>query len=106
MAASPWWVTAPTQTWFFMHGNAADWTRSIYRSYPYVANDGRNEPANARRRAARGGSFLDHPKRCRNAFRLAYPTWQRVFNVGLRVVCEGDEPTKELVARSKPVSLR
>jgi formylglycine-generating enzyme required for sulfatase activity len=37
----------------------------------------------------RGGSFFDPPARCRSAFRLDYPAWQRVFNVGFRVVAEG-----------------
>ena len=40
------------------------------------------------RKVVRGGSFFDRPQRCRSAFRLAYPPWQRVFNVGFRVVCE------------------
>ena len=33
----------------------------------------------------RGGSFFDRPERCRSAFRLAYPSWQAVYNVGFRV---------------------
>ena len=33
------------------------------------------------------GSFYDPPARCRSGFRLDYPTWQRVFNVGFRVLC-------------------
>jgi formylglycine-generating enzyme required for sulfatase activity len=36
----------------------------------------------------RGGSFHDRPMRCRSAFRLSYPAWQRVFSVGFRVVVE------------------
>jgi formylglycine-generating enzyme required for sulfatase activity len=72
-----------------MHGNAAEWTRSAYELYPYRDDDGRNDPKNAGRKAVRGGSFFDNPSRCRSAFRLAYPAWQRVFNVGFRVVVEG-----------------
>ena len=34
----------------------------------------------------RGGSWHDRPHRARSAFRLAYPAWQKVFNVGFRVV--------------------
>jgi formylglycine-generating enzyme required for sulfatase activity len=71
-----------------MHGNAAEWTRSAYMPYPYSADDGRNEHSNGGHKVVRGGSFFDRPKRCRSAFRLAYPAWQRVFNVGFRVVCE------------------
>jgi formylglycine-generating enzyme required for sulfatase activity len=56
-----------------MHGNAAEWTLSDY-------SDGK--------KVVRGGSFYDRPKRARSAFRLAYQPWQRVFDVGFRVVCE------------------
>ena len=70
-----------------MHGNAAEWTRSLYRPYPYRADDGRNDPAADGRRVARGGSFYDRPKRGRSAFRLNYPAWQPVYNVGFRVLC-------------------
>lgn len=71
-----------------MHGNAAEWTRSQYRSYPYSDADGRNAPDPSGRRVVRGGSFFDPPRRCRSAQRLEYPAWQRVFNVGFRVVAE------------------
>ena len=43
-------------------------------------------------KVVRGGSFFDRPQRCRSAFRLSYPSWQRVHNVGFRVVCEGEAP--------------
>jgi formylglycine-generating enzyme required for sulfatase activity len=70
-----------------MHGNAAEWTRTTYRPYPYRDDDGRNAPAGPGpgRKVVRGGSFFDPPRRARSAFRLAYPAWQRVFNVGFRV---------------------
>ena len=32
------------------------------------------------------------PERCRSAFRLSFPAWQRVHNVGFRVVCEEPKP--------------
>jgi len=69
-----------------MHGNVWQWTRSAYRPYPYAADDGRNAPTADEPIAVRGGSWRDRPKRCRSAFRLSYPAWQRVFNVGFRVV--------------------
>jgi formylglycine-generating enzyme required for sulfatase activity len=74
---------------FDVHGNVAEWTRSAYRPYPYDESDGRNEIAAepmALRRVVRGGSFHDRPRRCRSAFRLDYPAWQPVFNVGFRIV--------------------
>ncbi len=73
-----------------MHGNAAEWTLSAYRTYPYKDDDGRNKadlPAGTER-VLRGGSFYDRPHRARSAFRLAYPPWQRVFNAGFRVLLE------------------
>jgi formylglycine-generating enzyme required for sulfatase activity len=72
-----------------LHGNAWEWTRSAYRAYPYREDDGRNAGSlPAVERVARGGSWYDRPKRCTSSFRLAYPQWQRVYNVGFRVVCE------------------
>lgn len=71
-----------------MHGNAAEWTRSVYQPYPYREDDGRNDAAAAGRRVVRGGSWRDRPHRATASFRLAYEPWQAVFNVGFRVLCE------------------
>lgn len=70
---------------FDMHGNASEWTRTTYQPYPY-ADDGRDNGRPEGRKVVRGGSFYDRPERARSAFRLSYPSWQRVFNVGFRVV--------------------
>jgi formylglycine-generating enzyme required for sulfatase activity len=74
-----------------MHGNAAEWTRTVYRPYPYREAPSPQPSPGGRgvRMVVRGGSFFDPPARCRSAFRLDYPAWQRVFNVGFRVVAEG-----------------
>jgi formylglycine-generating enzyme required for sulfatase activity len=80
-----------------MHGNAWEWTRSTYRPYPYEADDGRNDTAEAGPRVARGGSWYDRPKRCRSAFRLSYPAWQKVYNVSFRVMIETDGDAPVLV---------
>ncbi|HOP77632.1 MAG TPA: SUMF1/EgtB/PvdO family nonheme iron enzyme [Thermogutta sp.] len=71
-----------------MHGNAAEWTLSLYRPYPYREDDGRNDLTVSGFRVVRGGSFYDRPQRARSAFRLFYRQWQRVHNVGFRVVCQ------------------
>ena len=71
-----------------LHGNVAEWTRSAYRPYPTRGADGRNDAAATGRRVVRGGSWRDRPKRCRSAFRLAYEPYQRVTDVGFRVVME------------------
>ena len=74
-----------------MHGNVAEWTRSVFRPYPYNA-EVEADSTDADKRAVRGGSWRDRPTRCRSAFRLAYRPYQAVYNVGFRVVCEtGDE---------------
>jgi len=70
-----------------MHGNVAEWTRSVMRAYPYADADGRNDPDAPGKRVVRGGSWRDRPHRATSSFRLAYPPYQRVFNVGFRVVC-------------------
>lgn len=70
-----------------MHGNAAEWTRSAYRPYPY-GDEVPGDVSSDALRVVRGGSFYDRPHRCRSGFRLSYPAWQRVHNVGFRVVCE------------------
>ncbi len=56
-----------------MHGNAAEWTRSDYAP-------GQD------RKVVRGGSWRDLPARSTSGFRLGYVPWQRVYNVGLRVI--------------------
>ena len=70
---------------FDMHGNAAEWTSTDYVPDPnhveiQAAHAG--EP----RKIVRGGSFHDRPPRCRSAYRLGYPAWQKVHNVGFRVI--------------------
>jgi formylglycine-generating enzyme required for sulfatase activity len=74
---------------FDMHGNVAEWTRSSYLPYPWV-KDNRNAEEATGRKVARGGSWRDKPTRGTASFRLGYESWQRVYNVGFRVICEED----------------
>ncbi len=62
-----------------MHGNVAEWTGST------DAGETGDE-----RRIARGGSWYDRPKDSRSSSRLSYRPWQRVYDVGFRVICEVD----------------
>lgn len=71
-----------------MHGNVWEWTLSKYAAYPYGDNDGRNDPAGAEKRVVRGGSWYDRPARATSSYRLSYEPYQKVFNVGFRVVCQ------------------
>jgi len=71
-----------------MHGNVWEWTRSALQPYPYDAGDGRNARSDTgNKRVVRGGSWYDRPKRATASVRLGYQPWQRIFNVGFRVVC-------------------
>ncbi|UCG48947.1 MAG: SUMF1/EgtB/PvdO family nonheme iron enzyme [Phycisphaerales bacterium] len=81
-----------------MHGNVWEWTRSRYEPYPYSADDGRNELAGPGKRVVRGGSWYDRPKRCRSAYRLSYPQWRKVYNVGFRIVIEAKDPAPRYAA--------
>ena len=69
-----------------MHGNAAEWTRSDYAPYPYVENDGRNAGGPDKKKSVRGGSFASRPRDGTSSCRLGYWPWQKVFDVGFRVV--------------------
>ena len=71
-----------------MNGNVCEWTQSDYKPYPYDANDGRNAGDVSVEKVARGGSWFDRPKTARSGYRLPYHAWQRVYNVGFRVVME------------------
>lgn len=62
-----------------MHGNVCEWTNSIYKT-----NDDDS-------RVIRGGSWQDRPKRATSYFRWGYRPYQKVYNVGFRVV----SPAKE-----------
>lgn len=72
-----------------LHGNVAEWTRSTYAAYPWAA-DGRDDGSPIGRKVVRGGSWRDVPARGTASIRFSYEPWQRVFNVGFRVVCEGE----------------
>ena len=73
-----------------MHGNAAEWTSSAYRPYPYDPADGRESVSGTERRVVRGGSWRDRPLRSTASYRWGYQPYQRVFNVGFRIVIAAD----------------
>lgn len=68
-------------------GNVSEWTRSSYRAYPY-ADDGRNDGGLAEQKVARGGSWEDRPKTAGSTVRFAFEPYQKVHNVGFRIVVE------------------
>ena len=67
-----------------MHGNVAEWTSTVVKpNYGLDFMDARDSE-----RIVRGGSWRDRPYRGAADFRNAYYPWQRVYDVGFRVVCE------------------
>lgn len=82
-----------------MHGNAAEWTRTTYKPYPCRIDDGRDRIATDGEKVVRGGSWRDRPKYSRSAYRWSYPSYQKVYNVGFRVVIE---PRVDWLAGSSP----
>jgi formylglycine-generating enzyme required for sulfatase activity len=71
-----------------MHGNVSEWTRSLYKSYPYKDTDGRNNLSAQGKRVARGGSWYDRPKCSTSSYRRFFEDYQKVYNVGFRVIIE------------------
>ena len=72
-----------------MHGNVAEWTASAYRSSPQNPTSASAKTvAREDLRVVRGGSWGDRPKSARSSYRWRYPKWQRVFDVGFRIVIE------------------
>ena len=69
----------------------AEWTRSTYMPYPYKPADGRDNGAKAGRKVVRGAKGLNVPGDRIDTYRLSYPFWQPVWNVGFRVVCEDED---------------
>ena len=56
-----------------MHGNAAEWTASDYA--PGL-------------KTVKGGSFASRPRDATSSWRWGYAPWQKVYDVGFRVVAE------------------
>jgi formylglycine-generating enzyme required for sulfatase activity len=85
-----------------MVGNVSEWTRSSYRPYPYRDDDGRNDEASLERKAARGGSWADRPADAGSSVRRAYQPWQRVYDVGFRVIVEGPAMAGQVTLATPP----
>ncbi len=66
-----------------MIGNVGEWTLDDYR--PQVSASAK-APGTGEIKTVRGGSWRDRPKESRASARWDYPAWQRVYNVGFRVV--------------------
>jgi len=71
-----------------MTGNVSEWTRSDYKAYPYKNNDGRNLGNQMVQKAVRGGSWKDRSKKATSFYRKKYASYQKVFDVGFRIIIE------------------
>jgi len=72
---------------FDMHGNAAEWTRKDSRPATPFSTVSVRTGSDNERQVIRGGSWYDRSKNARSAARKSYRPYQRVFDVGFRVVC-------------------
>jgi len=67
-----------------MAGNVWEWTSSLYRKYPYEADD-RENPQDAGERVVRGGSFFQTPRYLRCSNRHSHKPDATVSDFGFRV---------------------
>ena len=70
---------------FDMAGNVMEWTRSLYKPYPYQPTDGRENLNERGSRVARGGSFYGWSKNVRAAVRVSLGQDHRSDEVGFRL---------------------
>ncbi|MGL5683352.1 MAG: SUMF1/EgtB/PvdO family nonheme iron enzyme [Marinifilaceae bacterium] len=69
-----------------MHGNVSEWTRSEYVPYPL-----KNKTSEAEFVVARGGSWRERPRTSTASARKAFLPWQKVHNVGFRIIIYNHE---------------
>ncbi len=70
-----------------MSGNVWEWCSSLYQSYPFDAQDGREDSLDGtNQRVLRGGSWLDNQILARAACRNVNLPHYREYDVGFRVV--------------------
>lgn len=73
-------------------GQVWEWTSSIYKLYPYVADDGREDLYAPERRVLRGGTWSDGKYANRVTTRYLYPPLYADVSVGMRLALGGDRP--------------
>ncbi len=69
---------------FDMAGNVWEWVNSLYNSYPYRADDGREDSQTSGTRVLRGGSWNNNPFNLRTAYRSYYEPVNADNDVGFR----------------------
>ena len=71
-------------------GNVWEWTRSLYKAYPYAASDGREDPPARDLLTLRGGSWFHYESYVRCAERLSYNPNFSDDDLGFRVVAPAE----------------
>jgi eukaryotic-like serine/threonine-protein kinase len=69
---------------FDMAGNIWEWNSSVFKPYPYDANDGREDPSTNGMRTLRGGSWDDFTINVRSMIRFRGGAAFRVSYIGFR----------------------
>ncbi|MBN2004213.1 MAG: SUMF1/EgtB/PvdO family nonheme iron enzyme [Anaerolineae bacterium] len=67
-------------------GNVWEWMRSLFKEYPYLASDGREDLQTVGERVLRGGAFDSNAQYARCASRMASNPDSRSNNIGFRIV--------------------
>jgi formylglycine-generating enzyme required for sulfatase activity len=75
-----------------MAGNVWEWTRSVYKDYPYVSGDGREDLESGGSRVVRGGSWFDIQRLVRCAYRYRHDPDLWSYYGGFRVVVSLGSP--------------
>lgn len=70
-----------------MAGNVYEWTASVLKAYPYVADDGRESPTADGKRVVRGGSWYYSRKLARCAARESLLPSYTSTGLGFRLAC-------------------
>lgn len=74
-------------------GQVWEWTSSIFREYPYVAEDGREDIYVPERRVLRGGNWSDTKYANRVTTRYLYPPTYSDVTTGVRLAACGPRPS-------------
>jgi len=63
-----------------------EWTRSVFKPYPYKPDDGREDPTSRESRCLRGGSWNNGASSARAAYRSGNTPGLAHYYVGFRCV--------------------
>ncbi|MBQ6533933.1 MAG: SUMF1/EgtB/PvdO family nonheme iron enzyme, partial [Opitutales bacterium] len=79
-----------------INGNVSEWTADAYTKTLGGEKIGE-------KKAVRGGSWRDRAKWARVSVRRGYEPWQKVYNVGFRVIIEDAEKAAKLFKKAEPL---